>query len=360
MSKANLYHVLNVNGSDYDLNDPESLKALTTSPVQHLKDLGEFLLAWSSDTEHIIQQTSGSTGSPKQLLVGKSQMINSARLTIKFFGLQQGMTALLCMSPEFIGGRMMVVRALVAGMKLLVVKPTDNPLKAIGQTVDFAAMVPFQFAKALKESSDKFRFINTLILGGAHLSAHLEEAAQQLPTRVWHTYGMSETLSHIALRPVNGPKRAESFTPLPGIELSLDERNCLLVKAPILHIECLKTNDIAVLRSDGTFIISGRDDNVINSAGVKIHPEQLEHQLASIMPSKFAVAGKPDMDAGQLVVLVMEGHPTLRQIFDIWKSIERLTNSSVRPRRIITVDSLPLTATGKIDRRALQQMLAGF
>lgn len=342
---------------NFDFASRKTISWLETSPEQHLQELGSFLRNWFSPSDSILQQTSGSTGSPKLLHVQKDRLTYSASLTIDFFGLKAGMTGLLCMSPAFIGGRMMVIRALVSGMNLVVEKPTDNPFALLENHIDFAAMVPFQLSKVLKESPEKLQLIKLLILGGAPIPNELELAAQQLNTQVWHTYGMSETLSHIALRKINGVGRMPAFKPFPEIRLSQDERGCLIVDAPRLLDEPLITNDVVNIFPDGTFEIVGRADNVIISAGVKIHPEVVENLLSSIIEAPFVVCRLPDTEAGQIAVLVVEGNLTLLQLYQLWEKLEAMLDRKLIPRQLFTLDLIPRTRSGKIDRKATEKML---
>ncbi len=351
-------NVLNINGIDCDLNFPQSFGWLDASGEPHLVELSSFLRQWADSEKYLTQQTSGSTGSPKLIRVLKQQMLNSAKLTIDFFGLQKDMTALLCMSTLFIGGRMMVIRALVAGMRLLVVRPEENPLAQLNQNIDFTAMVPFQFARAVKESHEKFEWIHKLILGGAPLTKALEHLAQQFTTEIWHTYGMSETLSHIALRRINGHDSSARFYPLPGIVLRIDNQSRLVIDAPALNQEVLITNDLAELHPDGSFEILGRADNVIVSAGHKIHPEQIEQQLSAIIDSPFIVSSIPDNDAGEMVILVIEDNYNPRELFELWRALDMKLDRKERPRRIVTLNKIPLTGSGKADRLAVKQLLA--
>ncbi len=350
--------ILNINGVDCDLNRAESLSWLEASEEPHLAELSAFLRQWADSGEYLIQQTSGSTGSPKLLKVRRSQMLHSARLTIEFFGLRQGMTALLCMSPAFIGGRMMVIRALVAGMKIVVVKPEENPLVRLNQKIDFAAMVPFQFSRTIKENPEKFALVDKLILGGGPVPKLLEDQAQNIKTEVWHTYGMSETLSHIALRPINGQGRSARFRLLPGISLRLDDRSCLVIDAPHLNEETLITNDIGRIYPDGTFEILGRADNVIVSAGHKIHVENLEQQIAAFLDTPFIISSLPDNEAGEVVVLVIGESPSPRRLFELWKMLESALDNKDLPRRMITLDQIPLTGSGKPHRQTIREKLA--
>lgn len=350
-------NTLIINGKHLSFGDPETHLWLTDSPEQHLRELGVFLRQWFDQDEFIDQQTSGSTGQPKLIRISKTHMRNSAALTIEFFGLKSGQTALLCMSPAYIGGRIMVVRALLAGMNLLVIRPEDNPLKGLEAEIDFAAMVPFQFARALSESPERFGRIRKLILGGASIAPAIEASAQVLETEIWHTYGMSETVSHIALRKVNGVGRENRFRPLRGINLSTDHRGCLCIEAPMLTDKHLITNDLVGLYPDNSFEILGRADNVIISAGVKIHPEIVEQRLADLVEGPLAVVPMPDPEAGAIAVVVLEGRLTPRQLYSFWKAAEFRLPAQELPRRIITLERLPLTGSGKPDRQTIERLV---
>lgn len=350
--------MLIINGEEHDLHNPDTVMWLKASSQQHLRDLGNFLDEWFNDSATLMQLTSGSTGSPKQIVVQKQHMKNSATLTIDYFGLRPGMTALLCMSPVFIGGRMMIVRALMAGLYLCVEKPDENPIAHLEGQIDFAAMVPFQFARVVRENIQKLQQIRQLILGGAPIPPGLEEVAQQLSTQIWHTYGMSETLSHVALRKINGAARSSVFRPMPGIRLSQDGRGCLIIDAPMLADMPLITNDLAELNDDGSFRILGRADHVIISAGIKIHPELLELQLASLIEVPFVVSPRPDREAGQVAVLVLEGSLSPRRIFELWRQMASSIDRKQIPRQIFTMEKIPLTSSGKADRKMIERLLS--
>ena len=226
-----------------------------------------FLKNWFSDSKFMKVQTSGSTGTPKILDVEKDKMLNSAKMTCDFLGLKEGNTALLCLPTEYISGKMMLVRAIERRMKLLIQTPSLFPLENITEEIDFCAMTPLQ----VQNSLDKIHYIKKLIIGGASISESLkQQLIQKNPrTKIYETYGMSETLSHIALKSIS-PKREEYFRVLDGIKISQDQRGCLVINAPLLNDKILITNDLIKLKNKREFNFLGRIDNIINSGGIKI------------------------------------------------------------------------------------------
>lgn len=198
------------------------------------RELKEFLEEWFNEKEFVEVQTSGSTGTPKRIKAGKKEMMNSASMTCNYLELKQGDTALLCMSLKYIGAKMMVVRALVAGLNLLVREASGHPLENISVPIDFAAMVPLQVYNSLqtKEEKEKLKQIRNLIIGGGSIHKTVEEGIRDFPYAVYSTYGMTETLSHIALRKLNGPDASGFYTPFKGISLSVTEEGTLVIHAP--------------------------------------------------------------------------------------------------------------------------------
>ena len=198
--------------------------------------LDEFLEEWNNPSPYVHVQTSGSTGTPKPMLVEKQRMLNSARITCDFLGLREGDTALLCMSLDYIAGKMMVVRSIERGLKLITVEPSGHPLSTPHSPLDFAAMVPMQVYNSLQVPEEKERLmrIRHLIIGGGAIDDALASALKTFPNHVWSTYGMTETLSHIALRRLNGPEASEWYTPFPSVKVSLNEDSCLVIDAPLV------------------------------------------------------------------------------------------------------------------------------
>ena len=311
-------------------------------------DLEEFLDEWRNDSPTVLVHTSGSTGKPKPMLVEKHRMEASARITCDFLGLKAGDTALLCMSLDYIAGKMMVVRSLTCGLRLITVKPSGNPLATMNEPVDFAAMVPMQVYNTLQvpEERERLMRIKHLIIGGGAIDDALAKELKSFPNAVWSTYGMTETLSHIALRRLNGDEASEWYTPFEGVSLSLTEEGCLAIDAPAVHEGRLVTNDIAEL-SDKGFRILGRKDNVICSGGIKIQIEEVERLLCPHVSSAFMITKRADKKFGEQVVLLTESND-----MDVLREVcERVLPKYWQPRCFLHIDRLPMTETGKPARK---------
>lgn len=314
-----------------------------------LWDLYLFLEKWFDASPVITVHTSGSTGTPKELVVCKDRMMQSARLTCEFLNLQAGDTALLCMNLRYIGAMMVVVRSLVAGLNLIVRPASGHPLSDIEEPLRFAAMVPLQVYNTLRVPEEKARLEQTdiLIIGGGAMDDSLEAEISALPTAVYSTYGMTETLSHIALRRLNGETASKHYYPFPSVELSLSAESTLVIKAPLICGEVLQTNDIACIYPDGSFTIAGRKDNVINSGGIKIQAEEMEKRLRPFIPVPFVVTSVPDPRLGQALTLLIAGQVDARELES---KLQTVLDAYHRPRHIFMTESIPQTENGKTDR----------
>ena len=314
-----------------------------------LWDLYLFLNEWFDASPVITVHTSGSTGVPKELVVRKDRMMQSARLTCEFLNLQAGDTALLCMNLRYIGAMMMVVRSLVAGLNLVVRPASGHPLSDVEVPLKFAAMVPLQVYNTLRVPAERKRLEHTdiLIIGGGAVDDSLEAELKTIPIAAYSTYGMTETLSHIALRRLNGEAASKCYYPFPSVELSLSAENTLIVKAPLICDDVLQTNDIACLCSDGGFTIAGRKDNVINSGGIKIQAEEMENRLQPFIPVPFAVTAVPDPRLGQALTLLIAGKPDIKELEN---KLQAVLETYYRPKHIFITELIPQTENGKIDR----------
>ena len=329
--------------------------------------LEDFLYEWHGDGQYISVHTSGSTGQPKSMLVEKSRMLASARITCDFLGLKPDDSALLCMSHDYIAGKMMVVRSIERRLKLISVTPSNHPLACIDYPIDFAAMVPSQVFGSLQVPAEreKLRQIRQLIIGGGAIPQDVESQLRSFPNAVWSTYGMTETLSHIALRRISGKDASLWYSPFRGVELSLfnGQGNIgqLVINAPHVCREKLITNDIVEIRQDNTdkqFRIIGRTDNVICSGGIKLHIEEIEEQLRTHLSMPFCISKRTDEKFGEVAVLLIEHQSSAASeckepILDICR--KTLPAYSV-PKEIICVGQIPLTGTGKIDRATAQYL----
>ena len=312
------------------------------------KELSFFLKEWFSDEDFIKVNTSGSTGKPKTIFLKKEYVINSAKATDSFFGLSKNTNALLCLPTTYIAGKLMVVRALILGWHLDVVLTSLHPLNNVNKQYDFSAMTPMQVENSLY-------FLNTikqLIVGGGVVSKSLEEKLQTLKTKVFATYGMTETITHIAVKKLNH----KIYTPnyyqlLPGVEIYKDQRDCLVIKAPKITDDIIFTNDVVQLISDKQFNWLGRFDNVINSGGIKLQPEVIENKLSNVLTNRFFVTGFSDEYLGEKLVLIVEGKETK---INFTKS--NLTKYEV-PKTIYFLDGFIETETGKVNRKQTKLLL---
>lgn len=347
--------------------------------------LEDFLSEWNNGSDRVLVHTSGSTGKPKPMMVEKKRMLNSARITCDFLGLKPGDSALLCMSLDYIAGKMVVVRSIERHLHLISVSPSGHPLKNIdlkdvnGKDVNgeitFAAMVPMQVYNTLQvpEERERLTHIRHLIIGGGAIDASLEKELQALPGNIaiWSTYGMTETLSHIALRRINGAEASEWYQPFDSVKISQTEEGCLVIDAPLVCAETLVTNDIVEIESyiynkveKLRFRIKGRKDNVICSGGIKIQIEEVEALLKPYLEKPFMIAKKKDEKFGEIAVLLTEDddlkkvEATIRRLLsgksdDSNKSSESKSHKYWIPREYLHVDHLPLTETGKPKRCCL-------
>lgn len=319
-------------------------------------DLARFFGEWFSDAPTLSVHTSGSTGEPKVWRVRKEQMMNSARITCEALGLRAGDRALLCMPLDYIAGKMVVVRALVAGLELVVREPSGHPLADIVEPLHFAAMVPLQVYDSLQieEEEKRLAAVGNLIIGGGAIDRALEERLRAMPNRVYSTYGMTETLSHIALRRLSGPGASEWYTPFDTVAVSLNADGCLVIDAPLVHEGTLVTHDRAVINAQGQFRILGRLDNVIDTGGIKVQAEEVEAALKPVLRAPFMITRAKDPKFGEAIVLLTE-HPDPDSLKDACRQV--LPHYWL-PRHYLHIDHLPLTGTGKPARAQAEQWVA--
>lgn len=318
----------------------------------------EFMEEWNAPSDRLLVHTSGSTGAPKPLWVEKRRMLASARQTCDFLGLRPGDSALLCMSLDYIAGKMMAVRSIERGLELSIVPASNHPLAGLdGRSFDFVAMVPSQVycTMAVPSERETLRHIRHLIIGGGAIGAELRQAIDGLDSKgmIWSTYGMTETLSHIAMRPLNGPDASEWYTPLPGVGVVLDEDGCLTIDAPLVCESILHTNDMAQL-SEGRFRIVGRKDNVICSGGIKLQIETMEEKLRPFIAAPFCITKRKDPKFGEVAVLLISGERLPQDTLD--EAFRHLERYEI-PKDVCYVQSIPMTETGKIDRASAISLL---
>lgn len=306
---------------------------------EYLRDCGHFLVSWFDDNDFIEVQTSGTTGVPKIIKVSKFAMYNSALATGSFFELMPGNTALCCLPVKYIAGKMMLIRALVLGLEIDLIEPTSFPLYK-NKEYDFAAMVPLQ----VENSSEKLNLIKKLIIGGAKVKPDLAEKIKKSTCKAYETYSMTETVTHIAAKRVG----MEAFKVLPNIEISLDKRKCLVIDAPQLNPNTIITNDLVSIISETEFIWKGRVDNVINSGGIKLFPEQIEEKISGKIHNRFFIGSIPDKKLGEIAVLVVEG-----ESYSIEEDLFKRLHKYEKPKIVFFVPKFIETETGKIKRKEI-------
>jgi O-succinylbenzoic acid--CoA ligase len=339
------------------------LSDLTTAITQAQSDFEkaslDFISNWIKGKEVFTLNTSGSTGSPKIISVTRNQLKASAQLTITALRLHKNQTALICLDTRYIAGIMMIIRSLEAGMNMMLVEPCSNPLAQVDQdlAIDFTALVPLQVETILHSSYRKqFEKIKSILIGGAALNQRTINELKSLSCHCYATYGMTETLSHIALQKLNGSDAQDNFEALSGIALSKDERGCLVIHAPHLSNIPIVTNDLVEFVTPSAFRWLGRADNIINTGGVKVIPEKIEASIGLILDNfnistRFFIAGLPDPLLGQSVTLIMEGDVLPVHLEELLqKKIMELPDRFERPKSIHYVSEFINTDTGKINK----------
>lgn len=355
------YKPICINGQKITPND--LLINNTAYSFAQKEDITCFIKNWLNTFDYIDVKTSGSTGTPKTIPLKKNAFVESALQTIKFFKLQEGDSVLLCLPVKFIAGKMMLMRAWIAGLNLISINPSLNPFTHISKQIilNFAAMTPMQVSSVLDgdDGKKKINRIKNLIIGGAPVNNNLEKKLQTLTTACYATYGMTETLSHVALKKLNGADKSNSYKALPGITFNIDNRNCLVINAPKLSDNLIVTNDVVELLWTNEFLWKGRYDNVINSGGIKIFPEELEKKLENILNRNYFFGSIPDEQIGERVILVIEGEkfdPATEKMFTdfLVTNFEKYQ----QPKKIFFTDNFVYTKTGKINRKKTINLLA--
>jgi len=321
-----------------------------------------FCQAWLSDQTEFVLQTSGSTGMPKSIALTRAQMQTSAHLTGRTLGLQTGDAALICLNIRYVAGVMMLVRGLELGLPMTITEPSSNPLMGFDPLLTrftFTAFVPLQLQTVLEQTPGKLPILNgmkAILVGGAATSPALEQALQIIESPVFATYGMTETVSHIALRRLNGSGRTDWFRALDGVDLGTDERDCLHITSAATNFARVQTNDVVELIDPMHFRLLGRADRIINSGGVKIQPERVEQIIEDVLATagvtgRLFVAGLPDERLGQRVVAFLENFAVHQ---NEWALVQEAIQQRVSPyatiKEAITVKEFTETPTGKIDR----------
>ena len=308
------------------------------------KPVGNFLLDWFDENSYIDMQTSGSTGTPKTIRISKQAMVESAIATGDFFDIHPGQKVLQCLPVKYIAGKLMFIRAFILGLEMNFVAPTSTPLYNNDTEYDFVAMVPLQAKHSLKE----LRKVKKVIIGGSMISKSLENELKKLPTEVYETYGMTETITHIAAKRIG----EKSFTVLPNVTISYDNRNCLVIHAPRISDDIIITNDLVELVNENQFVFLGRFDNIVNSGGIKLIPEQIEKKLAGKIEARYFVTGKKDEELGEKLILIVEGEQQ-----EIDNAVYSDLDKYEKPKEVYFIEKFRETENGKIMRNETKALL---
>ena len=313
--------------------------------------LWNFIKNWLDENDYVEVKTSGSTGTPKIIQLEKKRMIASAKATGDFFDLKPNDKALLCLPCDYIAGKMMVVRAMVLGLNLYSVEPTGNPLESVeNEGFQFGAMIPLQVLNSLKNHRNRFENIEKMIIGGGVVDSSLLNKLQTVKNQCFATYGMTETITHVAIKTLNGEQKSNVYQALKNVQFSKDKRDCLIIDAPYLSENQIITNDIIKLYSKSSFEWLGRFDNVINTGGIKVNPEQIEQKIEAFIQDDFFIASENDEKLGSKVILVIENEGKIDT--DLLKQqFKTVLSKFEMPKEIYVLPQFKRTETGKIQRK---------
>lgn len=344
----------------------------TNYPLESLNDLQRsypeasklihFIKSWIHGNSSFEFQTSGSTGIPKTITINKDQIIASVHGTTSFLGLEKNHKALICLDPNFIASLMMAARCLINDMDLLLKRPSSNPLQSVEEPIDFASFVPIQIYKMIEGGTiDQLVEIKNILIGGAPLTQSAFNRLTEINTNIFVTYGMTETVSHIALMPVKGNYSEALFKVLPGIQIGQDEEGCLHIVGQVTQEQVIQTNDIVEIYNSDKFRWLGRRDHVINSGGIKIHPEQLEKSIETLINSDFIISWKSDLQLGSECIIITEGQRLSNdQLNEIEKAIAMDFSKYHIPKQCIEIDAFERTDSGKVKREETRKKALGL
>ncbi len=343
------FNTLTLFGKTYTAQDLIEKSQYSSNRENWENEYWEFIASWLNEDDYILVFTSGSTGKPKQIRLSKEKMLVSARMTVSFFGLAKGDSALLCLSPRHIGGMMMIVRAFYAQLDLHILAPSANPLMDCSEKFKFAAFVPYQVSTILRETSDKLKNIDQILIGGGEVSMTLEKSLEALKLNIYSSFGMTETISHFALRKIGEDK---NYICLPDISITQSSIGSMIVHAPQLQDEAIHTRDLIELNSSCSFVWLGRSDFAIESGGSKIIPEQIEEKLRPFIKERFFISSLKHKQLNNQIILIIEGvsHELNQKIFDDLDKYHR-------PKQVFFIQQFKAAANGKIDRIASKKLL---
>jgi len=316
-----------------------------TSDSEYINQINQFIEEWFNEKDYIISKTSGSTGAPKEIKLKKSFLRASAKMTGSYFNFKETDNLLLSLPIFGIGGKMILIRAIEFNTNLFVVSPQKNPLKLVEHLkIKIASFVPYQINKIIEEDYTLFNNIENILIGGAPINQSIKNKLHTVKSNCYETFGMTETYSHIAIKDL---KKESFFTVFDSIKLDTKD-NCLLIKAPTLGIDGLITNDIVDLKNEKQFKWIGRADNIINSGGIKLHPEEIEKKIESVIYCPYFIYKELNSNFGEIVILILESNNEIES--DIFKELKKVLSSFEIPKKIYYIEKFIYTNTQKINR----------
>tara|TARA_Y100000385_G_scaffold182253_1_gene188237 strand:- start:1722 stop:2771 length:1050 start_codon:yes stop_codon:yes gene_type:complete len=307
----------------------------------------KFLEFWKSNKETLFIQTSGSTGKPKKIEIKRNAIINSAKATLDYFKIKENSKFHCCLPTKYIGGKMMLVRAFINKAEIILTKPTKNVTSELKEKIDFSAMTSMQVENSIHEKG--FKHIKKLIIGGGPISNQLLEKIENQSTKCYQTFGMTETVSHIAIRELNNSKIDDPYECLNHVKISTNKSGVLIINSTKLNIESLTTNDLVQLTGNEQFKYIGRSDNIINSGGIKVHPETLEKEIEKILKCKdFFIDKIDDIDLGEKIIII-----ALKTIEKekLKKALGEINDQKIVPKSILFCNHFYYTPNNKINRK---------
>ncbi|AZQ63050.1 acyl-CoA synthetase [Flammeovirga pectinis] len=351
---------LHIAGKEFKINDLRNGN-FQMYGEEYIDNVLIFCFEWLNGKEEFTMQSSGSTGMPKAILVKRSQMEASAKATAKILAIQENDKALICINTEYIGGRMMLVRALEFKLNTWIIPPTSHPFSKVPRDIefDFIAMVPLQVQSSIDNELEQIQKVKKIIIGGAPISNLLSNSIQQNlhHTAIYMTYGMTETVSHIALKKISYTTDGLYHT-LDGVSINVDERNCLNIIAPMSDYKKVQTNDVVKLHSSTSFEWLGRADNIINSGGVKIQAEKVETHILKILSDmgyssvSLFIGGIPHSLLGEQAILFIEGISlTIDDQKTLLQNLSKKVGKFEVPKQIHSIGSFIKTDTMKVRRK---------
>lgn len=322
---------------------------MATTNIGMAERITDFITEWRNGLPYVVAHTSGSTGTPKEIHLLKADIRQSARMTNRFFGIDKSSTLLLPLSPDYIAGKMMIVRSLEADCRLIGIEPSND--FTTDASADLIAIVPSQIEALLAIPNVASRFRN-VIVGGAAISEDRRQALIKAGVNAYVTYGMTETCSHVALRKVSDDEGV--YHALSDVTFSVDEQSCLIIDIPYMSIKRVVTNDCVKLIDDKSFLWLGRRDNVINTGGIKVIAESLERDLQPYFDCNFYIVGAPDDKWGERIELVAECDSV--RLNEIMQRLSASISHKLLPKKTKAVAQLPRTGNGKIKRLTIEQL----